>query len=370
MPSKRPSFNYNPPPPQGGSGGGSGGGNSGGISGGKVSGGALSPSGGKSGSATGRASGRGVNGRAGDSVNIASTTAKAAPGVDGKPKDDPGGGNGGNGGGGNGGNGNGGDDDGDDTIIIYCHCCGCPWWDCRWCSYWSPMYWHYCGYDYWYWQDYWCDQWTSSLREFHRYYDFDNYYPSIYTPPAMILDPQSLAIQYIDEGAALFRQGLYVEAVRMFRLAVLADQDFAVPRFAYAHGLFAVGLYDYAAQEILVGLSLMPEWLDMGGDLRLMYGRSEDFTTQLNALIAHLKFWPGDDEALLVLGYVAYFSGDLYMTEKVFQKLRISSTLDMVYTAELFLEAVDRIKNELAGQGNAGANQGDDLTIDEILQRM
>jgi hypothetical protein len=296
------------------------------------------------------------------------------PGPDG---DDDDGGGGGNGNGGNGGNGddngddgdNGSEDDDDDDVIVYCYCCGCPWWNCHWCHYWSPMFWYYCGYDYYYWRGYWRDSWYDAFVNFHNYYDFDSYYPSIYTAPALTIDPTSTAIEYLDQGAALFREGRYLEALQEFRLAVLADLDFAVPKFAYAQTLFALGLYGHAATAIRSGMNLLPEWLDMGGDLRLMYGEEQDFEVQRTALMVHLQIDSSDEDALLLLAYVSYFSGDLYLAEKAAEKLLSSNDGETAHLAELFLASVGKIKQNLIDNGKTDDLPADDgKTIDEILR--
>jgi hypothetical protein len=293
-----------------------------------------------------------------------------------------GGGGGGNGNGGNngyGGNGGGGGDgdngkgdkgDKDPDVIIYCHYCGCPWWHCIWCHYWCPMLWWYFGYDHDYWYGYWNHAWNKHLFHFHEHYDFDHYYPSIYTPPAFIIDPTSEAIEYLDKGAELFMEGKYLEALHMFRLATLVDLNFAVPKFAYAHALFALGLYDYAAYEIKLGLYLMRDWPEIGGDLKLMYGDPADFDEQLAALMAHLKVWPNDEDALLVLGYVSYFTGDLYLAEKVFERLILSSSNNTAYAAGLFMDGIQRIKEFMLQDGaDADLFIDDGVSIEEILQK-
>lgn len=288
------------------------------------------------------------------------TTPEDVPGSGGDdPGGDPGGGDDG-----------GGDDDRDPDIIIYCHCCGLPWWQCMWCHYWTPLYWHYCCYDPYYWEDYWyCKKWKHSFVEYHHYYDFVTEYPNIYTPPALTLDPNSEAIQYLDEGANLFRNGHYLEALHQFRLATLVDLNFAIPKFAYAQALFALGIYDYAAYEIRLGLDLLPDWLEIGGDVRLMYGNTADFDEQLAALTSHLKVWPDDEDSILVLGYISFFSGDVYMAQKAFEKLTASFTYNNRYIAGLFLEAIENIKARIAAQDpNNDLLKDDDVTLDELLQ--
>jgi hypothetical protein len=266
--------------------------------------------------------------------------------------------------------GSGDDGGGGKDRTIYCPCCGCPWRNCMWCDYWSPMFWSYLDDAPDDWDQYWYPEWEDVFTEYHHDYNFEDHYPSIYTSAALILDPTSKALEYLDEGTNLFRQGEYMEALHLFRLATLADLNFAIPKFAYAHALFALGLYDYGAYEIRMGLVLLPEWTEMGGDLKLMYGVPDDFEEQLDALTGHLKVWPDDEDALLVLGYVSYFSGDLYMAEKVYQKLLKSTAADSAYTAGLFMESIRLIKERRVDTGNQDQIPPDDgITIDEILQR-
>jgi tetratricopeptide (TPR) repeat protein len=297
---------------------------------------------------------------------------KGSPEIGGSLRDADDNGGGGNGGGGNNGGGNNGNNDGDDNrTIIYCYCCGHPWWDCPWCRYWSPVCWSYCGYDWYFWGSYWRPGWDACFIEFHNTYNFSNHYPSIYTAPALTIDPTSRAIEYLDQGAALFREGRYQESLRYFRLAHLADLNFAIPRFAYAHVLFALGLYDFTAEEIRLGLALLPEWVDMGGNMKLMYGEEQDFDDQFSSLFAHLKVFPNDEKALLVLGYVSYFTGDLYLAEKAFDHLSRSPDAGISVTAELFRSAVSRVKDRLlaAGKKDHALLTDDGVTVGDILQR-
>ncbi len=165
------------------------------------------------------------------------------------------------------------------------------------------------------------------------------------------MDPTSESLEYLDEGANFFREGKYQEALHMFRLATLADLNFAIPKFAYAHALYALGMYEYAAYEIRLGMCLMPDWPEMGGDLTLMYGDPADFEEQLSALRAHIEIMISDQDALLVLGYVSFFSGDLNTAEESFKEFEFSTDRDTAYTAELFMNTIQTIKEELASQG-------------------
>ncbi len=300
------------------------------------------------------------------------------PNTDGRPTrenllgDDDDEGNGSGDGNGNNGDGNGegnGDDDGGDVYIYY-YWCGCPWWHCCWGHYWSPIYWGYCGWDYLYWRDHWSQRGSVVYIQFENDYNFDDYAPSIYTPPALFIDPMSAAIEHLDAGAVCFKEGRYLDALGYYRLATLVDLDFAIPKFAYAHSLFALGLYDAAAHEIRQGLSLMKDWLNIGGDLRLMYGDEKDFEDQLAALITLLRVSPEYEDSLLVLGYVSYFTGDLYLAEKTFKKLQEFSTPGTFHVTRMFLDAIGEIKQTLADTDSPNAVLHDDgLTLDQVLNQ-
>lgn len=267
----------------------------------------------------------------------------------------------------NGGNNN--EEEENKTIVIYCSCCGCPWCECMWCHYWTPVFWCYYGYDPYYWNDFWYSKKIYTIfSQYHDQYDFENSFPCIYSLPAMILDPTAEAIAFLDEGAELFRAGQYLEALHRFRLAALTDLNFAPPKFAYAHSLFALGMYDYAAYEIRLGLRLLPEWVEMGGDIKLMYGNLDDFTEQLKALYAHLKLFRDDEDAILCLGYVSFFSGDLYMAEKAFMALKGLASQSASENSSLFLNAIQKIKEQLRLQGTDNdALKDDGLSLFDLL---
>ena len=261
------------------------------------------------------------------------------------------------------------DDDDDHYIIIYCPCCGHPWWDCIWCHHWTPYFWFYYGYNSYWWDHHWyAGKLGAVYHEYHNYYDFETTYPNIYSIPARVLDAEEQCIALLDEGADLFRQGLYLEALHKFRMAALTDLDFAVPKFAYAHALFALGMYDYAAYELRLGLELLPDWVEIGGDLKLMYGDEADFEEQIKALMAHVTQVPADEDALLVLGYVGYFSGDLYLAEKAFRALADIPTDTAEWASTLFLDAIEKIKALLREEDpDCDLLEEDGLTLFEVI---
>jgi len=253
--------------------------------------------------------------------------------------------------------------------VICCSCCGSAWCKCKWSQYCTPVFWCYNHYDPSYWNNFWYAGGINHIiTEHHDLYDFVNTFPSIYSLPALVLDPEAEAIALLDEGADFFRAGKYLEALHRFRLAALTDLNFAIPKFAYAHTLFALGMYDYAAYEIRLGLLNLPEWLEIGGDLKLLYGALSDFDEQMHALFAHIKLFRSDENAILTLGYAAYFSGDIYLAEKAFKELATFKSQNSEEMSKLFLDAIDNIKKKLVSMGEDEELLKDDgVTLDELL---
>lgn len=240
-------------------------------------------------------------------------------------------------------------DDDDHTIIIYNYGCHHPWWH-YWCyGFGCPVYWGCWDFH----DSYWCDlQWVRKCKVYwtasSAYCDFSSYTPSIYMPAALATGgPNPEAIEHLDRGAEYFRAGRYIEAMHRFRMATLADLDFGVSKFAYAHALFALGNYEYAAFEIRKGLEVLPDWIVMGGDLKQMYDNPEDFEDQLSALKCCLDLWNGDENVMLVLGYVSFFSGDLYGAEQAFLQLSRTAFVENANAADLFLQTIDEIKQQM-----------------------
>ena len=165
--------------------------------------------------------------------------------------------------------------------------------------------------------------------------------------PASETPPPPLAAgtkELMDQGMEFFKEGRYIDAFSMFSRATLADLNAPLARFVYAHTLFALGLYDDAAGEIRFGLALMPEWPEVGGDLKQLYGEVKDFDAQMAALKAHLKVRGEDENALLVLAYTSYFTGDLYAAEKAFEQIADSSNPETASAAGLFQTVIQKIK--------------------------
>jgi tetratricopeptide (TPR) repeat protein len=175
------------------------------------------------------------------------------------------------------------------------------------------------------------------------------------------LAANSNAMALMEEGANLFKAGDFVGALEAFRKAVLAEKANAVPKFAMAHALFALGEYEYAAFMIRRGMEILPSWPSVGADLRDLYGNPDDLMEQSIALQVYRDSHPDNLEATLLHAYVSFFSGDLDGAEEQF---RATAALDAADTvAPLFLTRITEIRGLLEEQG-VEAEDPSELTPD------
>ena len=204
----------------------------------------------------------------------------------------------------------------------------------------------------------------------------EEYAPADGELPAEALDPylsgelEALAgsedaVAFIEEGAQLFYEGRYAESVDAFRRAMLAEPGNAIPKFAMAHSLFAVGEYGYAAFLIRRGVDIIPTWPSAGPDLREQYGDPDDLIEQMIALEVTGAATPSDPEIRLLSGYVAFFTGDLDTAESEFDALAELAPGDLVATA--FRTRIAEIRVLLAEEGARSATPEDGAApVEEI----
>jgi hypothetical protein len=173
------------------------------------------------------------------------------------------------------------------------------------------------------------------------YVDESRAYPAL--PTESYIDPAADLDALVEQGRDLFRKGDYMGAAEAFRQAILKDLNDPIAKFGYAHALFALGNYPFAALALRLGMKLLPEWPILGGDLRDLYGNEDDFNAHVKALDQYLTERPDDPAALLVAGYVHYFSGNLDRAEPAFEHLIELDQNDPV--AQKFVEAVSAVRS-------------------------
>ncbi len=167
-------------------------------------------------------------------------------------------------------------------------------------------------------------------------------YPATITAAVDALDKNSSASTLMRQGGELFRGRDYLEAAKSFRQAIPLDVDNALPRFSFAHALFALGDYENAAYSIRRGLDLMPDWVSSGNNLWAAYGDARDFRDQRSALASWCKLNPTDGESLATLGYVDFFTGNLAGAKTAFTKLQELRPDDPI--APFFLTELARVE--------------------------
>ncbi len=167
-------------------------------------------------------------------------------------------------------------------------------------------------------------------------------YPATVTAAVDALEMNATAADRMKSGTQSFRDRAYLDAAKAFRQAIPLDVDNALPRFSFAHALFALGDYENAAYSVRRGLDLMPEWVTSGNNLWAAYGEPKDFRDQRFALASACVLNPTDAEALTLLGYVDFFTGNLAGSRAAFGKLAELRPDDPL--APFFLTEITRVE--------------------------
>ena len=122
---------------------------------------------------------------------------------------------------------------------------------------------------------------------------------------------------------ALFTKRYFV-AAEAFRRAMKLRWEDDYPKFQLAAALFGAGRYDVAFLALELGLTQNPTWLYRHFDLRSAFVSKEEFDTRVQALERHLIRHDGLDDFRFLLGYVYFFSGNLFGARSVFKTLEES----------------------------------------------
>lgn len=162
------------------------------------------------------------------------------------------------------------------------------------------------------------------------------------------LQQNEAAVTWLEEGARHFKAGRYAEAADAFRQAMLLEPENAVPKFALAHALFALGDYGNAAFLIRRGMKILPDWPREGSSLHELYGKPGDLKEHVLALRVYLDLHPDDLDARFLLGYVAFFTGDLDGAEAAFSAVLAANPASV--EAQAFLERIAEIRKLLPAE--------------------
>ena len=110
---------------------------------------------------------------------------------------------------------------------------------------------------------------------------------------------------FAEQGEAAFKAGDYNGAAYAWQHAVIDNQQKPVLILMHAQSLFAVGKFEEAAGAVQAAMGQLPndQWGVVAGNYRELYGRVDDYTTQLRALEAAVKSKPSDPAMRFLLGY-------------------------------------------------------------------
>ncbi|MFH0945921.1 MAG: hypothetical protein V2A76_12040 [Planctomycetota bacterium] len=171
-------------------------------------------------------------------------------------------------------------------------------------------------------------------------------YPEAITSSIESLNATPGAAESMQQGTNQFQQRDYQGAAIHFAQAADLDPDNGLPLFSLAQAQFAMGDFQNAALNIRRGLDRMPEWVSSGNDLRQLYSVATDLESERAALAEHLRANPGDHAALVVLGYVDFFGGNLDGAAQSFRKLSKERPLDPI--GPHFLAEIEKIQKHAA----------------------
>jgi tetratricopeptide (TPR) repeat protein len=110
------------------------------------------------------------------------------------------------------------------------------------------------------------------------------------------------------EGLAEFRGGDYTQASDSLFQAAQATTESQSLKLYLAESLFAIGEYGYAADYLREALDARPDLASQPFNASRLYSQTpqgeEDFAKHFSQLVEHVRLDPGDNDALMVLGFI------------------------------------------------------------------
>jgi tetratricopeptide (TPR) repeat protein len=146
-------------------------------------------------------------------------------------------------------------------------------------------------------------------------------------------------------GMIDFKSGGYSQATESFYNASLEDPDSRIAKLFVAVSLFSVGEYRFAAEYLRLGLDEWESFSRYRWDLRNLYGNGDDFRSHLALLEEEVALHPSNLDALLVLGFVSFSTGETGKAALALDALRSQSS--------------DPIDQEIAGRYLRGVGAGE-----------
>lgn len=148
----------------------------------------------------------------------------------------------------------------------------------------------------------------------------------------------------IGRGDKAFEQGAYEQARAEYRQAIEAVGDEPGLRIALGLSDYALGSFGDAARAIRRGVARSPELAKSDFHLLDVYGRMTDADLHRRALDNYVSQHPEDADALFVLGFVQYFSGQRHSARTTFGAYRSIVPHDEL--ADSFIEFALDVRRE------------------------
>jgi Flp pilus assembly protein TadD len=137
-----------------------------------------------------------------------------------------------------------------------------------------------------------------------------------------------MVLAAVGEGNSAFAAGRYGDARRAYVRAVLFDENDGTAKLLYGLATFAEGDFGVAATALRRALATTPDLIDYPFNIVALYGNGAGFNEQLSALARYIGANPEDREAILLLAYLRYASGEAAEAQVMFGALADADPTD------------------------------------------
>lgn len=176
------------------------------------------------------------------------------------------------------------------------------------------------------------------------------------------------ARQSAANGQKLFSSGSYIRAAERFREGTRYDPEDASNHIYLAQSLFAAKQYADAAQALKNGLKVNPDWVDADFDVRAMYKDEDELGQQLASLAGAIKANPLDRDALYLLGFELFASGQKKNSRTILEQVARLEPDDV--HVKPFFDYFTKQEEALADQQQAAPPPAAPKPADEQMKRM
>lgn len=156
-------------------------------------------------------------------------------------------------------------------------------------------------------------------------------------PQPKVIDPNDVqrgkvTQQRIDSsmkaGQRLFEKGSFIAAADRFEQAATLNPADSKAFFYSAQAYISAEKYDKASAAIAKGLSADPTWPSKPTDMRMLYANNTEHVKMMGDIARRIKANPNDKDALFLLGFQLFSSGEVEKARLIFEKLAKQSPGD------------------------------------------